>query len=103
MFENHNFYLFILLFLFAFLLIMFNAFIPHHYFVDIVTWIMLTVPILGFVYLLKFRNGDVRPFYILFSVLLVAYVFVFAGTKIYAIFNPPADKLIKSSSVNRPI
>ena len=95
MFENRNFYLFILLFMFAFLLIMFNTFVPHHYFVSIATWIMLIVPVAGFIYLLKFRNGDVRPFYIFFSVLLVAYVFIFAGTKIYAIFNPPAKNIIQ--------
>lgn len=94
MFDNQNFYLFILLFMFAFFLIMFNGFVPHHYFVDVVTWIMLIVPILGFIYLLKFRNGDARPFYILFSVLLVSYVFIFAGTKIYAIFNPPMKSVL---------
>lgn len=90
MFENYNFYLFILLFLFSFLLIMFNSFVEHHYFVDIITWIMLVVPLFGFAYLLKFRNADAKPFYVLFSILLVAYVFVFAGTKIYAIFNHPS-------------
>jgi len=87
MFENYNFYLFILLFLFSFLLIMFNSFVEHHYFVDIITWAMLVVPILAFVYLLKFRNADVVPFYALFSILLVSYVLVFAGLKIYAIFD----------------
>ena len=90
MFENYNFYLFILLFVFSFLLIMFNSFIEHHYFVDIITWVMLVVPILAFVYLLKFRNADVIPFYALFSILLVSYVLVFAGFKIYAIFNQPS-------------
>jgi len=87
MFENYNFYLFILLFLFSFLLIMFNSFVEHHYFVDIITWVMLVVPILAFSYLLKFRNADVVPFYALFSILLVSYVLVFAGLKIYAIFG----------------
>lgn len=87
MFDNYNFYLFILFFLFSFLLIMFNSFVTHHYFVDIITWAMLVVPALGFVYLLKFRNADVKPFYILFTFFLIAYVFVFAGTKIYAILN----------------
>ena len=87
MFENYNFYLFILLFLFSFLLIMFNSFVEHHYFVDIITWVMLVVPILAFSYLLKFRNADVVPFYALFSILLVSYVLVFAGLKIYAIFD----------------
>ena len=87
MFENYNFYLFILLFLFSFLLIMFNSFVEHHYFVDIITWVMLVVPILAFSYLLKFRNADVVPFYALFSILLVSYVLVFAGFKIYAIFD----------------
>ena len=87
MFENYNFYLFILLFLFSFLLIMFNSFVEHHYFVDIITWVMLVVPILAFSYLLKFRNADVVTFYALFSILLVSYVLVFAGLKIYAIFD----------------
>ena len=90
MFENYNFYLFILLFVFSFLLIMFNSFIEHHYFVDIITWVMLVVPILAFIYLLKFIGASVTPFYVLFSVLLVAYVLVFAGFKIYSIFDQPS-------------
>ncbi|OGD32400.1 hypothetical protein A3C91_05100 [Candidatus Azambacteria bacterium RIFCSPHIGHO2_02_FULL_52_12] len=90
MFNNHNFYIFILLFLFSVLLNMFNAFIPHDRWVDIVSWILLAVPVLAFGYLLKFQNSDVNPFYALFSSLLAIYVLVFAGTKLFALFQQAA-------------
>jgi len=87
MFDSYHYYIFILLLLFSVLLFVFNSFVVHHYFIDILSWILPLVPIIGFVYHLQFRDGTVTPFYVLFCCLLVAYVVVFAGTRIYAIFN----------------
>lgn len=88
MFESYHYYIFILLLLFSILLFVFNSFVVHHYFIDILSWILPLIPIVGFMYHLRFSDGTVTPFYVLFSAILVAYVVVFAGTKIYAMFNP---------------
>lgn len=88
MFDSYHYYIFILLLLFSVLLFIFNSFVVHHYFIDIVSWILPIIPIIGFMYHLRFNDGTVTPFYVLFSAMLVAYVVVFAGTKIYAMFNP---------------
>ncbi len=95
MFDNNNFYIFILLFVFSVLLNMFNAYIPHDRWVDIVSWIVLVVPIIAIGYLLKFRNADMKAFYILFSVLLVGYIVIFVTTKIYALFHPAENAVIQ--------
>lgn len=87
MFNDYNFYIFILLFLFAVLLLVFGAFVDQPYSVGIVAWILLAVPALGFAYLMRFPSGTVTPFYILFSVLLLAYVALFGGIRIYEMFN----------------
>ncbi len=91
MFNNYNFSIFILLFLFTVLLNMFNAFIPHDRWVDIVSWILLAVPVLAFGYLIKFQDAEVNAFYVLFSSLLIIYILVFAGTKLFALFQQAAS------------
>lgn len=94
MFNNHNFYIFVLLFFFGILLALFNGYVDHYRFIDIVTWILIAVPVVGFTYLLKFHDADVNAFYVFFSMLLVFYVLVFAGVRIYALFNPEASQSI---------
>ncbi len=87
MFNDSNFYIFVLLFLFAVLLLIFGAFVGQPRPVNVIAWFLLVVPALGFGYLLRFPSGTVTPFYILFSVLLLAYVALFGGIRIYEIFN----------------
>lgn len=86
MFDSDHYYIFILLLLFSVLLFVFNGFVVHHYFIDILSWILPLIPICGFVYHMRFRNGTVTPFYVLFCVLLVAYAVLFSGIKIYGMF-----------------
>ncbi|MCR4323165.1 MAG: hypothetical protein NUV61_03715 [Candidatus Azambacteria bacterium] len=88
MFDSYHYYIFILLLMFSILLSVFNGFVVHHYFIDIISWILPLIPIFGFMYHLRFRDGTVTPFYVLFCALLAVYVVVFAGMRIYAIFNP---------------
>ena len=88
MFDSYHYYIFILLLLFSILLLVFNSFVVHHYFIDIISGILPFIPIVGFLYHLRFRDGTVTPFYMLFCASLAAYVVVFVGTKIYAMFNP---------------
>lgn len=87
MFYNANFYIFVMLLLFAVLLFVFNIFIPHHYLVDVFVGLLGVSAVAGFLYLIKFPNANMTPFYLLYSALLVGYVLVFAGTKIYSLFN----------------
>lgn len=87
MFDNYNFYIFILLFSFAVLLNMFTAYIPHSRFVDVILWVLLAVPICAFVYLTKYQNSQVNAFYVMFTSVLVLYVLVFGITKIYPLLQ----------------
>lgn len=87
MFESFHFYIFILLTIFAVLLLVFNSFIPHHWIIDAVLWLTMAVPIVAFIYLARFRDGITTPFYVLFCSLLIAYMVLFAGMKLYAMFN----------------
>lgn len=90
MFESFHFYIFILLAIFAVLLMVFNSFIPHHWIIDALLWGVLVVPVIAFLYLARFRDGTTTPFYLLFCALLLAYIFLFAGIKIYSLFYPAA-------------
>ncbi|MBI1755281.1 hypothetical protein HYR65_03275 [Candidatus Azambacteria bacterium] len=76
-----------MLFLFGVLLFAFNGFIAHPYYIDVLALILLAVPVMGFVYLLKFPNANTTPFYILFSALLGAYTLIFIIVRVYDIFN----------------
>ncbi len=87
MFDSYHFFIFVLLFLFSILLIIFDGFIPHARSVDVVTVLLALVPVIAFVYLARFRDADTKPFYLLFSALLVMYVVVFAGTRIHTLLN----------------
>ncbi len=87
MFNDTNFYVFILLFLFAVLLLLFNSFIERPFYIDLLVWILLAVPAFAFGYLLKFQNANATPFYLLFSAILVLYVLVFVVVRIYTAFN----------------
>lgn len=86
MFDSH-FYIFILLALFSLLLLVFNSFIPHHGVIDALLWITFGVPVVATLYLARFRDGATTPFYLLFCALLVAYIFLFAGLRIYSFFS----------------
>lgn len=88
MFDSFHFYIFLLLAIFALLLMVFNSFIPHHWIIDALLWIILAVPIIAFLYLVRFRDGVTTPFYVLFCSLLIGYVVLFAGMKIYSLFHP---------------
>lgn len=83
MFDDFNLYIFILCLLFASLLLMFNGFITHPVYIDIFVLILIAVPVIGFVYLLKFPRADVTAFYVLFSALLVAYIVTFLISKAF--------------------
>lgn len=87
MFNDTNFYVFILLFLFAVLLLLFNSFVPHPFYIDLLVGILLIVPIISFAYLLKFQNANMTPFYLFFSAILVLYVLVFVGVRMYTAFH----------------
>lgn len=87
MFDNYNFYIFILLFLFAVLLNMFTAYIPHSWAVNVFLWILLVIPIFAFGYLMKYQNASVNAFYVMFTSVLVLYVLVFGITKIYPLLQ----------------
>lgn len=89
MFDSH-FYIFILLGLFSLLLLIFNSFIPHHWIIDALSWAMFVVPVFAALYLARFHDGVTTPFYLLFCSFLVAYIFLFAGIKIYSLFYPAA-------------
>lgn len=79
--------MFILLFLFAVLLLLFNTFIIHPLYIDVLVWVLLAIPVFSFIYLLKFQNANMTPFYLLFSAVLVLYVLVSLGVKMYAAFT----------------
>lgn len=87
MFNNYNFYIFILLFLFAVLLNMFTAYIPHTWAVDVFLWVLLAIPVFAFIYLTRYQNSSVNAFYVMFTSVLVLYVLVFGITKIYPIIQ----------------
>ena len=87
MFESFHFYIFILLAIFAVLLMVFNSFIPHHWIIDAILWCVLAVPIFAFLYLARFRDGVTTPFYVLFCSLLIGYIVMFAGIKLYSLFS----------------
>lgn len=87
MFNDFNFFIFILLLLFSVLLLVFGAFVDQPRSAAIVAWILLTVPVIGFMYLMRFPSATVTPFYILFTALLLAYVALFGGIRIYDLFN----------------
>jgi len=86
MFNDLNLYIFTLCLLFAALLLIFNGFIDRPVYVDIFVLLLMAVPVAGFVYVLKFPNANVTPFYVLFSALLVAYIVAFAFSKVYVLF-----------------
>ena len=83
---DYHFFIFILLFLFSILLIIFNSFVDRSGYVDLLSWLLAGIPVIGFVYLLKFPRTGITQFYVLFSAFLVAYVVVFAGERIYSLF-----------------
>ena len=87
MFDNYNFYIFILLFLFAVLLNMFTAYIPHSWVVNVFLWVLLAIPVCAFGYLVKYQNSSVNAFYVMFTSVLVLYVLVFGITKIYPLLQ----------------
>lgn len=84
---NNNFYIFISLLIFSVLLFIFNSFIGHHFLVDIATGLAALSALTGFVYLIKFPDAEMQAFYLLYCAMLIVYVLVFAGTRIYALFN----------------
>lgn len=79
---DYHFYIFILLFLFGILIIAFNSFIERPYYIDVLSWLLMVVPAIAFVYLLKFPDANVTAYYVLFSALLIGYVVIFAGWRI---------------------
>ena len=84
---NNNFYIFISLLIFSVLLFVFNSFIGHHFLVDIATGLVALSALAGFIYLIKLPDAEMQAFYILFCAMLVVYILVFAGTRIYELFK----------------
>ena len=84
---NNNFYIFISLLIFSVLLFVFNSFIGHHFLVDIATGLAALSALTGFIYLIKLPDAEMQAFYILFCAMLVVYILVFAGTRIYELFK----------------
>lgn len=84
---NNNFYIFISLLIFSVLLFVFNSFIEHHFLVDIATGLAALSAFAGFIYLLKFPDSEMTAFYILYCAMLIVYILVFVGTRIYELFN----------------
>lgn len=84
---NNNFYIFISLLIFSVLLFVFNSFIGHHFLVDIATGLAALSALAGFIYLIKLPDAEMQAFYILYCAMLVVYILVFAGTRIYELFK----------------
>ena len=84
---NNNFYIFISLLVFSVLLFVFNSFIEHHFLVDIATGLAALSALAGFVYIIKFPDAEVTAFYVLYCAMLVVYILVFAGKRIYELFK----------------
>ncbi len=66
---------------------MFTAYIPHSWTINIFLWALLTIPVIAFLYLVKYQNASVNAFYVMFTSVLVLYVLVFGVTKIYPLLQ----------------